>query len=160
MYLLCRYGVQLTYYGISLNISGFGLNLYLTQFIFASIEMPTKIGVYFFVEKVGRRSGEMGALLLTGVCLFINLFVPKGYFCCCYCYLIQYFNLNTFFGPSNLIYIFCQHTCKFLLKCQNHFPQISGLFVLLWQSLEKPSPKPHVQSFSSTQLNSTLQLYG
>ncbi|XP_069571487.1 solute carrier family 22 member 7-like [Brachyistius frenatus] len=71
------YGVAFTYYGISLNITGFGLNPYLTQFIFASIELPMKIGVYFFLEKVGRRYGEMGTLLLTGLCLFINIFVSK-----------------------------------------------------------------------------------
>ncbi|XP_070768708.1 uncharacterized protein [Enoplosus armatus] len=71
------YGVAFTYYGISLNITGFGLNPYLTQLIFASIEMPMKIGVYVFLEKVGRRPGEMGALLLTGLCLFINIFVAK-----------------------------------------------------------------------------------
>uniref|UniRef100_A0A665T902 Solute carrier family 22 member 7-like n=1 Tax=Echeneis naucrates TaxID=173247 RepID=A0A665T902_ECHNA len=71
------YGVAFTYYGISLNISGFGLNLYLTQFIFASIEMPMKIGLYFFLEKAGRRLGETTALLLTGVCLLINMFVTK-----------------------------------------------------------------------------------
>ncbi|KAM4585505.1 solute carrier family 22 member 7-like [Odontesthes bonariensis] len=71
------YGVAFTYYGISLNITGFGLNPYLTQFIFASIEMPMKIGVYFSLEKIGRRYCEMGALLSTGVCLFVNLFVSK-----------------------------------------------------------------------------------
>ncbi|KAM9363153.1 solute carrier family 22 member 7-like [Symphorus nematophorus] len=71
------YGVAFTYYGISLNISGFGLNPYLTQFVFASIEMPMKIGVYLFLEKVGRRPGEMGSLLTTGLCLFINIFVPQ-----------------------------------------------------------------------------------
>ncbi|XP_074518250.1 solute carrier family 22 member 7-like [Halichoeres trimaculatus] len=72
------YGVAFTYYGISLNITGFGLNPYLTQMIFASIEMPMKIGLYFFLEKLGRRPGEMSALLLTGLCLFINMFVPAG----------------------------------------------------------------------------------
>ncbi|KAF3850611.1 hypothetical protein F7725_012383 [Dissostichus mawsoni] len=46
------FGVAFTYYGISLNIIGFGLNPYLTQFIFASIEMPMKIGVYFYLEKL------------------------------------------------------------------------------------------------------------
>ncbi|KAG8014759.1 Solute carrier family 22 member 7 [Nibea albiflora] len=71
------YGVAFTYYGISLNITGFGLNPYLTQFIFASIEMPMKIGVYIFLEKLGRRPSEAGALLLTGLCLFINIFVAK-----------------------------------------------------------------------------------
>lgn len=72
------YGVAFTYYGISLNISGFGLNPYLIGFVFASIEMPMKIGVYFFLEKVGRRPGELLTLLLTGLCLFINMFVAKG----------------------------------------------------------------------------------
>ncbi|KAL7403702.1 hypothetical protein ABVT39_003900 [Epinephelus coioides] len=72
-----RYGVAFTYYGISLNITGFGLNTYLTQLIFASIEMPLKIGVYYFLEKVGRRSGEMGSMLSTGLCLLINMFVSQ-----------------------------------------------------------------------------------
>ncbi|XP_029020617.3 uncharacterized protein LOC114864097 [Betta splendens] len=71
------YGVAFTYYGISLNISGFGVNPYLTQFIFGSIEIPMKIGTYFFVEKVGRRPGEVLTLLLTGLCLFINMFVAQ-----------------------------------------------------------------------------------
>uniref|UniRef100_A0A3Q1IR34 Solute carrier family 22 member 6 n=1 Tax=Anabas testudineus TaxID=64144 RepID=A0A3Q1IR34_ANATE len=70
------YGVAFTYYGICLNITGFGLNPYLTQCIFASIELPMKIGVYFFLEKIGRRPGEVWTLLLTGVCLFTNIFVP------------------------------------------------------------------------------------
>lgn len=75
---LCRFGAELTYYGISLNIAEFGLNLYLTQFIFASMELPMKISVYFFLNKVGRKPSEVGALFLTGVFLTINMFVPKG----------------------------------------------------------------------------------
>ncbi|XP_042255253.1 solute carrier family 22 member 7-like [Thunnus maccoyii] len=71
------YGVAFTYYGISLNITGFGLNPYLTQLVFASIEMPMKIGVYFFLEKIGRKQGETWAMLLTGLCLFINMFVAQ-----------------------------------------------------------------------------------
>uniref|UniRef100_A0A3Q3ITD7 Major facilitator superfamily (MFS) profile domain-containing protein n=1 Tax=Monopterus albus TaxID=43700 RepID=A0A3Q3ITD7_MONAL len=71
------YGVAFTYFGISLNITGFGLNPYLTQFIFASIEMPMMIGVYLFLEKIGRKPGETGTLLLTGLCLFINMFVAQ-----------------------------------------------------------------------------------
>lgn len=77
---LFRYGAAFTYYGISLNLSGFGLNIYLTQFLFASIELPTKIGVYYFLREVGRKPGQVGTLLLTGVCVFINIFVPEGNF--------------------------------------------------------------------------------
>uniref|UniRef100_A0A672FNX2 Solute carrier family 22 member 7-like n=1 Tax=Salarias fasciatus TaxID=181472 RepID=A0A672FNX2_SALFA len=74
------YGVAFTYYGITLNISDLGVNPYLTQFIFASTEIPMKTGVYFFLEKIGRRIGEMGSLLSTGVCLFINIFLSKGFY--------------------------------------------------------------------------------
>ncbi|XP_077461397.1 solute carrier family 22 member 7-like isoform X2 [Stigmatopora argus] len=71
------FGVAFTYYGISLNISGFGLNLYLTQFIFASTELPMKFGLYISLKKIGRKIVQAGTLLLTGLFLFINMFVPK-----------------------------------------------------------------------------------
>lgn len=71
------YGVSFTYYGISLNITGFGLNPFLTQLIFTSMEMPTKIGIYFCLEKIGRRHCEMAALLSAGICIFINIFISK-----------------------------------------------------------------------------------
>ncbi|XP_030643337.1 solute carrier family 22 member 7-like [Chanos chanos] len=71
------FGVAFTYYGISLNITGFGLNIYLTQFIYALIEVPGKVGVYYFLSKVGRKPGQIWTLLLTGVCLIINMVVPQ-----------------------------------------------------------------------------------
>uniref|UniRef100_A0A8C9RD68 Solute carrier family 22 member 6 n=1 Tax=Scleropages formosus TaxID=113540 RepID=A0A8C9RD68_SCLFO len=71
------YGVAFTYYGISLNIGGFNLNIYLTQFIYGAIEMPAKIGTYFCLNKFGRRTTQVGTLFLTGVCIAINLFVPN-----------------------------------------------------------------------------------
>ncbi|KAK0139508.1 Solute carrier family 22 member 7 [Merluccius polli] len=75
------YGVAFTYYGISLNVTGFGLNPYLTQFVFACIEIPGKVVVYYALNKLGRRPCQMGSLLLTGVCIFINLFIPNGNLC-------------------------------------------------------------------------------
>lgn len=77
---LCRFGAELTYYGISLNIAGFGLSLFLTQFIFASMELPMKIIVFYLLNKLGRKPSEMGALFLTAVFLLINMFIPKGLF--------------------------------------------------------------------------------
>lgn len=76
---LCRYGVASTYYGISLNITGFGLNLYLTHFIYAAIEVPAKLMVYCFLNVFGRRKCQAGTLLLTGICIAINIFLPKGH---------------------------------------------------------------------------------
>lgn len=65
-------------YGISLNITGFGLNMYLTQFVYGAIEVPSKLIVYYMLEKIGRRKTEAGAQLLAGISLMINIFIPKG----------------------------------------------------------------------------------
>ncbi|XP_051579556.1 solute carrier family 22 member 7-like [Myxocyprinus asiaticus] len=73
------YGVASTYYGISLNITGFGLDLYLTHFIYASIEVPAKILTYFCLNKVGRRLCQTGTLVLTGFCILINIITPTEY---------------------------------------------------------------------------------
>ncbi|XP_060896345.1 solute carrier family 22 member 7-like isoform X2 [Labrus mixtus] len=72
------FGVALTYYGISLNISGFGLNMYLTHFIYAAIEVPAKLMIYFLLNIIGRRKCQAGTLLLTGFCIAINIFLPTG----------------------------------------------------------------------------------
>uniref|UniRef100_A0A672JV50 Solute carrier family 22 member 6 n=1 Tax=Sinocyclocheilus grahami TaxID=75366 RepID=A0A672JV50_SINGR len=64
-------------YGISLNITGFGLNMYLTQFVYGAIEIPSKLMVYYLLEKIGRRKTEAGAQLLAGISLMINIFIPK-----------------------------------------------------------------------------------
>ncbi|XP_048862625.1 solute carrier family 22 member 7-like isoform X1 [Brienomyrus brachyistius] len=71
------YGVASTYYGISLNVTGFGLNIYLTHFIYAAIEIPAKVCVYFCLDKLGRRYCQAGALILTGTCIAVNIFLPK-----------------------------------------------------------------------------------
>lgn len=75
---LYRYGVSSTYYGISLNITGFGLNIYLTHFVYAAIEVPAKLMIYFLLKVVGRRKCQAGTLLLTGVCIIINVLLPQG----------------------------------------------------------------------------------
>ncbi|KAE8281020.1 Solute carrier family 22 member 7 Organic anion transporter 2 [Larimichthys crocea] len=72
------YGVASTYYGISLNISGFGLDMYLTHFIYAAIEVPAKLMIYCFLNIIGRRKCQAGTLLLTGICIAINIFIPEG----------------------------------------------------------------------------------
>ncbi|KAJ8361582.1 hypothetical protein SKAU_G00181070 [Synaphobranchus kaupii] len=71
------YGVASTYYGISLDITNFGLNIYLTHFIYGAIEIPAKIIVYFSLSKIGRRTTQVGTLILSGVCIAINIVVPR-----------------------------------------------------------------------------------
>ncbi|CAG03734.1 unnamed protein product, partial [Tetraodon nigroviridis] len=69
--------VATTFYGISFNIAGFGLNLYLTQLVYALIEFPTKIAIYYLLDMIGRRSSIVGALVLSGVCLGVNILIPE-----------------------------------------------------------------------------------
>uniref|UniRef100_A0A8C9ZHY4 Solute carrier family 22 member 6 n=1 Tax=Sander lucioperca TaxID=283035 RepID=A0A8C9ZHY4_SANLU len=71
------FGVACTYYGISLNVTGFGVNIYLTQFIYGAIELPAKAFVFFTLNKIGRRLSQTGTLVMTGLCIFCNMFVPR-----------------------------------------------------------------------------------
>uniref|UniRef100_A0A8C4SUH0 Solute carrier family 22 member 7a n=1 Tax=Erpetoichthys calabaricus TaxID=27687 RepID=A0A8C4SUH0_ERPCA len=73
--LLCvhRFGVALSYYGISLKISGFGVNIYLTQFIYGAIEVPAKCATYFALNKIGRRKGQAWSLIITASCCSLVL---------------------------------------------------------------------------------------
>ncbi|KAJ8248566.1 hypothetical protein GJAV_G00243360 [Gymnothorax javanicus] len=71
------YGVFFTLFGISLNITGLGINIYLTQLAYASIEIPANLGMYYLVDRIGRRPTQVGALLGVGICLALNIFVPK-----------------------------------------------------------------------------------
>lgn len=70
-------GVAFMYYGISLNVVGFGVNIYLTQFIYGAIEIPAKAFMLVAVNKFGRRLTQAGTLVLTGLCILCNIFVPQ-----------------------------------------------------------------------------------
>ncbi|XP_072320320.1 solute carrier family 22 member 7-like [Eucyclogobius newberryi] len=71
------FGLACSYYGISLNIAGFGVNLYLTQFIYSVTEIPAKLLVFYTVDRMGRRFCQSGTLIMSGLFIFINLFIPK-----------------------------------------------------------------------------------
>ncbi|KAM3930694.1 solute carrier family 22 member 7-like isoform 2-T2 [Leptodactylus fuscus] len=75
---LVWFGVAFSYYGISLNISGFGLNLFLTHFLYALVEVPAKFGIYFVLNYLGRRRSQALTLLMTGVCIGVNVVIPTA----------------------------------------------------------------------------------
>ncbi|MEQ2239330.1 hypothetical protein ILYODFUR_003326 [Ilyodon furcidens] len=72
------FGVACLYYGISLNVPGFGVGIYLTQFIYGITEVPAKVFIIFFLNKIGRRLTQAGTLFLTGLCIFSNMFIPQN----------------------------------------------------------------------------------
>ncbi|MBN3312828.1 S22A7 protein, partial [Atractosteus spatula] len=70
------FGVAFTYYGISFKITGFGVNMYLTHFIYAAVEVPAKVGTYFVLDTIGRRNGQAWSLIITGILIGINTAIP------------------------------------------------------------------------------------
>nr|XP_033791666.1 solute carrier family 22 member 7 isoform X1 [Geotrypetes seraphini] len=72
------FGVAFSYYGISLNITGFGLDIYMTHFVYGAIEIPAKIGIYFVMNAVGRRHAQAWTLLVTGLSIGANIIIPKS----------------------------------------------------------------------------------
>ncbi|XP_070684231.1 solute carrier family 22 member 7a [Pempheris klunzingeri] len=70
------FAVAFLYYGISFRISGFGVSIYLTQFIYAAIEAPAKILTFFALDWIGRRNGQAWFLITTGALIGINTAIP------------------------------------------------------------------------------------
>ncbi|XP_059186631.1 solute carrier family 22 member 7a [Centropristis striata] len=70
------FAVAFLYYGISFNISGFGVSIYLTHFIYGAIEVPAKILTFFVLDWIGRRNGQAMFLITTGALIGINTAIP------------------------------------------------------------------------------------
>lgn len=71
------FGVNFSYYGLTLNLSGMGLNIYQTQLLFGAVELPSKFAVYFLVRHAGRRFTEAGMLLCTALTFGMGLLVSS-----------------------------------------------------------------------------------
>ncbi|XP_060104134.1 solute carrier family 22 member 13-like [Heteronotia binoei] len=63
---------SLVYYGVSLQVGDFGLDIYRTQLVFGAVELPARASCIFLMERLGRKKCQAGWLLLAGiVCLII-----------------------------------------------------------------------------------------
>ncbi|KAM7394994.1 hypothetical protein PAMA_006644 [Pampus argenteus] len=67
----------LVYYGLSLNISDFGMNIYLTQMIFGLVEMPARTVTLFTLNR-SRKFSQLAFLALGGSACLLTIFVPSG----------------------------------------------------------------------------------
>ena len=75
-----RFSASLLYYGLSLNVRGFGLNLFLTQFIFGLIEIPANLSALALNQHFGRRMCQSGYLLFGGAACLLIPAIPNGNF--------------------------------------------------------------------------------
>ncbi|KAM9354779.1 solute carrier family 22 member 6 [Pholidichthys leucotaenia] len=67
----------LVYYGLSLNISDFGMNIYLTHMIFGLVEMPARTITVFTLNR-SRKISQLAFLAVSGISCLLTIFVPSN----------------------------------------------------------------------------------
>uniref|UniRef100_G1MXI9 Major facilitator superfamily (MFS) profile domain-containing protein n=1 Tax=Meleagris gallopavo TaxID=9103 RepID=G1MXI9_MELGA len=68
---------SLVYYGLSLNVTGFGLDIYLTQLAFGVVELPGRICCIYLLQWFGRKKVQAALLLLAGLMCLIIVSIPE-----------------------------------------------------------------------------------
>ncbi|NXC82524.1 S22AD protein, partial [Cercotrichas coryphoeus] len=68
---------SIVYYGLSLSVTDFGLNIYLTQLAFGAVEFPARISCIFLLEWFGRKKVQGILLLLSGLLCLILTGIPE-----------------------------------------------------------------------------------
>ncbi|XP_062892359.1 solute carrier family 22 member 6-like isoform X2 [Mobula hypostoma] len=71
------FSTSFSYYGLAVDLQGFGVNIYLIQLIFGAIDIPAKLVGVCTMSYVGRRFTQSASLILAGLVILINIFVPK-----------------------------------------------------------------------------------
>ncbi|XP_015255164.1 PREDICTED: solute carrier family 22 member 13-like [Cyprinodon variegatus] len=71
------FAATILFYGLSLNIGSFGLNIYLTQLIFGFIEIPANLAGLTLIQRFGRRICQAGFLFFGGASCLVAIAVPK-----------------------------------------------------------------------------------
>ncbi|KAG8521516.1 Solute carrier family 22 member 13 [Galemys pyrenaicus] len=75
--LFCIWFVDsLGYYGLSLQVGDFGVDIYLTQLIFGTVEVPARYSSIFMMQWLGRKWSQMGTLVLGGLMCIAIIFIP------------------------------------------------------------------------------------
>lgn len=72
-----RFANVFVYYGLSLNISDFGMNIYLTQMIFGLVEMPARTITLFTLNR-SRKISQLAFLAVGGMACLLTIFIPAG----------------------------------------------------------------------------------
>ncbi|XP_021447135.2 solute carrier family 22 member 6 isoform X1 [Oncorhynchus mykiss] len=71
------FSTSFAYYGLSMDLQKFGVDIYLIQVIFGAVDIPAKVVVTVSMSIFGRRPSQCAALILSGVTILINILVPN-----------------------------------------------------------------------------------
>ncbi|XP_064495118.1 solute carrier family 22 member 13-like isoform X1 [Pseudopipra pipra] len=65
------------YYGLSLSVTGFGLDIYVTQLAFGAVEFPGRVCLIFLLEWFGRKKVQALFLMLSGLLCLALAGIPE-----------------------------------------------------------------------------------
>uniref|UniRef100_A0A663F0S6 Major facilitator superfamily (MFS) profile domain-containing protein n=1 Tax=Aquila chrysaetos chrysaetos TaxID=223781 RepID=A0A663F0S6_AQUCH len=71
-----RFSTSFAYYGLAMDLQGFGVDIYLSQLVFGAVDIPAKLASVLAISCVGRRVAQGGSLALAGLCILANIVVP------------------------------------------------------------------------------------
>ncbi|KAM6157448.1 solute carrier family 22 member 6 [Rhynchocyon petersi] len=71
------FATSFAYYGLVMDLQGFGVSIYLIQVIFGAVDLPAKLVCFLVINSLGRRVAQMASLLLAGICILINGVIPQ-----------------------------------------------------------------------------------
>ncbi|XP_067877560.1 solute carrier family 22 member 6-A-like isoform X1 [Heterodontus francisci] len=71
------FSTSFAYYGLAIDLQGFGVDIYLMQIIFGAVDIPAKVVAVITLIYVGRRFTQGTSLILAGSIIILNIFIPK-----------------------------------------------------------------------------------
>ncbi|XP_062892309.1 solute carrier family 22 member 6-A-like isoform X2 [Mobula hypostoma] len=71
------FSTSFAYYGLSIDLQGFGVDIYLIQLIFGAVDIPAKIVAYLTLSLIGRKFTQITTLILAGSTVLANAIIPK-----------------------------------------------------------------------------------
>ncbi|XP_077314647.1 solute carrier family 22 member 6 isoform X1 [Lithobates pipiens] len=70
------FSTSFAYYGLAMDLQKFGVSIYLIQVIFGAVDFPAKLVSTTCMIYIGRRVTQFFSLLLGGLAILANIFVP------------------------------------------------------------------------------------
>ncbi|XP_075692936.1 solute carrier family 22 member 6-A-like [Rhinoderma darwinii] len=71
------FSTSFAFYGLGMDLQNFGVDIFLLQFVFGSIDLPSKLAGAILLSYTGRRVTQAASLILAGVALLCNAFIPQ-----------------------------------------------------------------------------------
>ncbi|XP_060711539.1 solute carrier family 22 member 6-A-like [Hemiscyllium ocellatum] len=75
--MLVWFSTSFAYYGLAIDLQGFGVDIYLIQIIFGAVDIPAKLIGVVTLSYIGRRFTQGTSLILAGSIIITNILIPK-----------------------------------------------------------------------------------